>query len=152
MTQLRLIALDTPEVTVLSAHLQDAVVKVGDMAYSPRDKRFVVHANRFNWRADGTTFNGGRRNTGERRRAALRIERVTHVQSQGFDSKDRSTVLSILAVVFTPNPDPALAPSGTLDIICAAKASLRLSVECVEMVLEDLGPAWEASRVPEHGA
>ena len=145
MSLLKLIALDAPDVTILSAHLQDAVVKVSDMAYSPHDKRFVVHANRYNWPIDG-----GRRSGGERRRSALRIERVTAAQSQGFDANDRSTVLEVLAILFMPDPNPALAPAGTFSIVCAGGASLRLIVECVEMVLEDLGPAWQASGQPTH--
>ena len=145
MAQLRLIALDAPDVTVLSAHLQDAVLKVADIAYSSRDTRLVAHVNRFNWlpaKAQSAK--------GERRRAALRIERVTHVQTQGFDRADRSTVLSLLAVTFTPDPDPARAPAGIVTLVCSANRALRLSVECPELVLEDLGPAWAANATPKH--
>jgi len=150
MPQLRLIALDAPDVTIISAHLQDAVVKVGDMAYSPRDKRFVIHGNRFNWPVDGGAKTPGASKTGERRRSALRIERVTSVKSQGFDRDARGTVLSVLAVLFEPDPSPDMIPAGAVSIVCAGGASLRLDVECVERVLEDLGPAWEASAVPSH--
>ena len=152
MAQLRLIALDAPDVTIISAHLQDAVAKVGDMAYSPRDKRFVIHCNRFSWQADDSGKRAGASKTGERRRAALRIERATSVKSQAVDRAGRGTVLSILAVLFEPDPNPDLAPAGVVTIVCAGGASLRLGVECVEMVLEDLGPAWEASAVPTHEA
>ena len=143
MTLLKLIALDAPEVPVISAHLQDAVVRVTDMAYSPRDKRFVLMCNRFHRDpADPKS------RAGERRRAAFRIEGVRSVQSQGFDLSSKAAVLSILAVLFVV--DPATAPSGTLTLMCAGNAAVRLSVDCVEMALEDLGPAWEAGRRPMH--
>ena len=145
MALLKLIALDPADLPVLSAHLQDAVVRAGDMAFDARNRRFGLHCNRFDWQAEQQDHSAR-----ERHRSALRIERVTQVQSQGFDPKTRTEVLSILALVFTPDPDPARAPQGTLTIVCAGGASLRLSVECVELVLEDLGPVWQASGVPVH--
>ena len=145
MALLRLIALDAAELPVLSAHLQDAVVKTADLALDSRDKRFVLHANRFNWQAEVANPH-----VRERRRSALRIEGVKAVQVQGFDPKDRSVVLSILAVTFVPDPDASHAPAGVLTLVCAGQAALRFHVECVELVLEDLGPVWQASAIPVH--
>ncbi len=145
MTLLKLIALDPTDVSVVSLHLQDAVVRVADMAYSPRDNRFALMCNRYH-RGDGDP----KKTAGERRRAALRIERVTGVQSQGVDLKSSATVLAVLAVLFAAHPDPAVAPAGTLTLVCAGNATVRLAVECVEMVLEDLGPAWQPGHRPMH--
>ena len=63
---LRLIALDADDVTVVASHLQDAVGVVGDMAYQPRERRFVMLLNRYDWAeaaADPGSlgFGGGRR-------------------------------------------------------------------------------------------
>ena len=49
MPDLKLIALDTEDLNVLSAHLQDAVLRVADMAYLPKERRFAVILNRFDW-------------------------------------------------------------------------------------------------------
>ena len=49
MAELKLIALDADDLAVISAHLQDAVLKVGDVAYLPREKRFAAMGNRFDW-------------------------------------------------------------------------------------------------------
>ena len=49
MADLKLIALDADDLAVISAHLQDAVLQVGDIAYLPKDKRFAAIANRFDW-------------------------------------------------------------------------------------------------------
>jgi hypothetical protein len=143
MTLVKIIALDVPDVPVMSAHLQDAVVRVADMAYSARDKRFALMCNRFHRDAADP-----KNAAGERRRAAFRIEGVKSVQSQGFDLGSKAAVLSILAVLFTA--DPAAAPAGTLTLVCAGNAAVRLAVDCVEMALEDLGPAWEARHKPLH--
>src|SRR5262245_5336536 len=49
MPELTLIAFDADDLSVISAHLQDAVLKVGDVAYLPREKRFAAVGNRFDW-------------------------------------------------------------------------------------------------------
>ncbi|MEC9245508.1 MAG: DUF2948 family protein, partial [Pseudomonadota bacterium] len=42
MDFLKLVALDDVDLGILSAHLQDAVVKVGDLAFEPSNRRFAV--------------------------------------------------------------------------------------------------------------
>lgn len=147
MPLLKLIALDAHDVTILSAHLQDAVMRVSDIDFSARDRRLVVLVNRFHWPIEPVA---GKRPPPERRRSALRVEGVKGAQSLGFAPSDRTHVLELLAVVYTPDADPGLAPAGAVTFFCAGGASLRLSVECVEMAVEDLGPSWQATRQPEH--
>ena len=73
MSPLKLIALDEADLEIVSSHLQDAVGRVGDMAYIPSKKRFAALLNRFDWeRAES----GNGRKDFRRRRAALRFERV----------------------------------------------------------------------------
>ena len=38
---------DAEDLGVISAHLQDAVLRVGDMVYLPDEKRFVAHRQSF---------------------------------------------------------------------------------------------------------
>ena len=147
MAPLKLIALEPSDLTIVSAHLQDAVAKVGDMTFSKAAQRFVALSNRLIRDPEGTMPGAG-----ERRRTALRIDRVTHAQVQGFTPADRSTVLEILTLTFTPHADPAQAPAGVITVVCAGDASVRLDVECVEVVMEDLGPAWSAAAIPQHDA
>ena len=51
MDRLKLIALDREDIEVVSAHLQDAVVKAADIRWRPAEKRVVVALNRFDWEA-----------------------------------------------------------------------------------------------------
>lgn len=145
-TPLRLIALDADDVTVVASHLQDAVGVVGDMAYQPRERRFVALLNRYDW----AEANADPSSRGVRRRSALRIERVTAAQVQGLDLKAKGEVLSVLTVLFEPDADIAKAPAGQLTLVLAGRRAIRLAVECVELQLEDLGPVWAARTVPRH--
>jgi len=42
MEELKLVALDRDDIEVMSAHLQDALVKVADVLWRPREHRFVM--------------------------------------------------------------------------------------------------------------
>ena len=49
---------DAEDLNVISAMFQDAVVKVGDFAYLPQERRFALVANRFLWENAGTKRHG----------------------------------------------------------------------------------------------
>lgn len=145
MPDLKLIAFDAEDLAVLSAHLQDAVMVVGDLAYVPRDRRFVALTNRFDWM--GALQKG---ETGQdvfaRRRAGLRIERVQSAQLQGINLGDKERVLSLLAISY----EAASAPAGHVTLHFSEGGAIRLTVECIEVGLADLGAAWEAESQPQH--
>jgi hypothetical protein len=142
--RLRLIALDTEDLAILSAHVQDAVLKVGEMSWIPQEKRFVLAMNRFAWEHAGKGAH--RRRDYQRRRSALHFERVEAVRSAGIDRDGNDAVLELLAVRFEPRENPA----GDVLLDFAGGATIRLSVECLEAQLADLGPAWSTPLLPRH--
>lgn len=144
---LKLIALDAEDLSVISVHMQDAVLQVGDMAYLPKDRRFVAIANRFDWpSAAHMDLNQSDRRQYLRHRTALRFERVSSAKVTGIDLTDKRQTISILALQFTETTSPA----GVLTIICAGGAAIRLDVECLEIELKDLGAVWAAKAMPQH--
>lgn len=143
MDLLKLIALDADDLAVVSAHVQDAVAKVGDLTYQPGEKRFVVPMHRFVWEIDAGTF---RKPHNERRNSVLHFERVLGARAIGIDREKRHEVLELLAVRF----EPATEPAGTIELTFAGGGAIRLDVEVVEARLADLGGAWEASSRPRH--
>lgn len=149
MTPLKLIALDAEDLAVISAHLQDAVVRVGDMAYLPRQRRFAAVLNRFDWLGAVAALQKGVAPSGERRRAGLRIERVAKAQLLGIDLNKRNAFQSLLALTFVSAG--ADDPAGRIRLDFAGGAAILLEVECIECELKDLGAAWRAKRVPDHG-
>ncbi len=142
--RLRLQALDADDLAVVSAHVQDAVLRVGDVLWLPSEKRFVVAMNRFAWetRPQRRFFS----KTYERRRAVLHFDRVLAAASSGVEKTRRDAVLSLLAVTFEPGD----APSGDVVLAFAGGPTIRLSVECIEARLSDLGPAWATAHAPRH--
>jgi hypothetical protein len=145
MPDLKLIALDAEDLAIVSAHLQDAVLKVADMTFLPREKRFAAVANRFDW-VEAIGSEAAQDRPYARRRTALRFERVLGAQVHGLDLKNKGAVVSLLAVSF----EPGAPPEGHVTLQFADGAAVRLHVECIETELRDLGPVWEARSRPKH--
>lgn len=142
MKPLRLAALDEEDLKVVSAHVQDAVMKVGDIDYQPGANRLLLPVNRFAWEIPQRFF----RRHNERRNAVLQFDRVTAMRSSGFDRGDKDAVLAMLAINF----EETEAPSGLVEIVFSGDAAIRLDVECIEARLTDLGAAWQAASRPAH--
>ncbi len=142
MPVLKLLALDAEDLQVMSAHVQDAVLRVGDIDWRAAEKRVVIAMNRFVWEAPKRLF--GRHD--ERRRAALHFDRVLAVKTAGIDRGQPAEVLSLLAIRFEQTD----APAGYVDLVFSGGATMRLDVECIEAQLSDIGGAWEATSRPAH--
>lgn len=140
MTDLKLLALDAEDLEVVSAHVQDAVIRTADMGYAKGDRRFALLMNRFDWSDDQ------KRGKGLRKRAALHFEAVTNASYAGFDPASAEGVVNLLNVHFEPTD----APSGVVELRLAGGGTIRLSVDYLEARLADLGAAWAASGKPKH--
>jgi len=143
MDLLKLAALDEEDLSIISAHVQDAVMKIGELKFQKREKRFAIVMRRFAWEKEKKGFF---RRHHERRLSALNFDRVLAARSAGIDLNKPDEVLSLLAIRFVPGK----APSGTLELAFSGGATIHLDVECIEARLSDLGAAWETPVRPRH--
>jgi hypothetical protein len=141
MEPVKFVALDRDDLEVVSTHLQDALVKVADIMWRPRENRLIVSLSRFDWLAAQAT-----RPELRRCQCALRFERVKSAKCRSVNPAGKDTVLNLLAVEFTMTDSPA----GVVTLIFSGGALLRLEVECLEAELADLGPSWPTSERPVH--
>ncbi|MBM3609770.1 MAG: DUF2948 family protein [Alphaproteobacteria bacterium] len=137
---LRLMAFDSADLEVISAHVQDALVRVAGMTYRARERRFVLMASRFDW----LSVQSG---APQRSECGLHFDHVEAVAFQGFDRSDGQRVLNLLSINFHPGD----APSGEVVLTFSAEAAIRLKVECLDAQLNDLGLRWKTRRKPGHG-
>jgi hypothetical protein len=93
MDLLRLVALDQEDLAVLSAHLQDAIVRVGDLTFLPSEHRFALAARRFDWEA-------GASEPPRRRLTGLHFERVLAARTKDLPRENTDAVLNLLAITF----------------------------------------------------
>jgi len=133
---LRLLAQDAEDLEVISAAMQDAVLKVGDIAFEAKARRLTIAFNRYRWEAGGD----------ERVRAGLQLGGVLGVQTRKIRRSARDAVLELLAMTFTPGETPG----GVVTLSFAGGGDIRATVECIEAVLADVSTPWSTRRKPAH--
>jgi hypothetical protein len=144
MNALKLVALDDQDLSIISAHVQDAVMKVSDLEFLPSVKRFVLTMNRFVWEAKSGFF----RQHNERRQSVLHFDRVLAAKTSGIARDKPAEILSLLAISFVALDKPA----GIVELIFSGGGAIMLDVECIEARLADVSGAWEATSRPVHRA
>ncbi len=136
---LRLLAEDAEDIQIISAALQDAVGRVGDIHYEPEARRLTLVFNRFLWERQEASRGG-------RVRSALQFGGVLGVKARKLKREPKDAVVELLAVDFKPGE----APAGTVLLSFAGGADLALEVECLDAVLADVSQPWPTRRSPSH--
>ena len=130
---------DEDDLIVLSGLAQDMVVRVADMAYVAKARRFVVMGQRFCWEAAST-------DNPARIRSALRAESVTSVRARGFSPFESDVVLNLLSIRTQPSENGC-----QIDLLFSDDKSVRLQAEALDLWLEDVGQAYPVKSTPDHG-
>lgn len=141
---LKLRAVDTGDLAVIAAMLQDALAPIGDIAFLADEGRFVMALNRFRWEAEGegqARDSEGRPH--ERVHAGLCFERVKSVHYRNIDRGDRSRFLELLTIA---------CDEGRVVLHFAEGAAIRLEVDELACYLGDLDEPWPTAWRPEHEA
>ena len=129
VSQARLIALDEDDLAVISAHVQNATLEVGDIVWRQDNKRLVIGMTRLDWEQSLQGVEEPRRLL-----SALRFDRVLACKSREIDLQSTEP-MTLLGIEFHSD-DP---PGGSVILILAEGGALRLEVECLECELADLG-------------
>lgn len=133
---LQLLAEDQEDLAVISAALQDAVAKVGDISFEAKARRLTIAFNRYRWEA------GAR----QRVRSALQLGGALEVQARKIRRDRKEAVLELLAIGFEPEEPPG----GLLTLSFAGGGDLRVRLECIDAVLADISQPWPTPRAPAH--
>lgn len=138
---LRLIAEDSTDLEVISAALQDAVARAGNIRYRARARHFEIEFNRYRWEAEDSGRPAGRI------RSLLAVDGVLSVRARGLTKSDPDLVVSLLQITFTPHGEP---PGGVVTLTLAGDGELVLEVEALDVTLLDSDYAWPTRRRPDH--
>ncbi|MCY3995556.1 MAG: DUF2948 family protein [Rhodobacter sp.] len=138
---LRLRALGSEDLQVISALAQDAVFPASEMAWRSGERRLAILLNRFRWEDRG-------RAEPERVRSVLVIDEVVGVRSQGIKPGDRTLILSLMSLGFEPGEDG----TGTVLLTLAGDGAVSADVEALDITLRDVTKPYTApSRsIPKH--
>lgn len=153
--RIKLKARDAGDLEVLAACLQDAVVRVADMTWLPREKRFVLVATRFRWETEpeaapppepgeDASFAQAAR-LFSRVNCGLAFDRVTAVRTRDLDRQRREQLLNLLTLKAETDGRGAV-----IRLIFSAGAEVRLECAGIAAYLEDLGQSWPTQWRPSH--
>jgi hypothetical protein len=131
---LRLLAEDADDLHIISAALQDAIMRPVDIVWEPPARRVTLQLSRFCWECGGT-----------RVMSAMQFGDVISVKSRRLP-RGPEHALELLAMDF----EPAEAPGGRVTLMFAGGGDLRIDVECLDAVLTDLSERWPARVAPTH--
>jgi len=139
---LKLIAKTEEDLRVVSAHLQDSIVSVGDIANLKKNNIFLIQLNRFMWEdVEKGVF---RKN--KRIRTVLKFENVLSVLSRNINQTKKDKFLDFLAIETNITPDN----NYEMKIIFAGDSIIRVISEVIEVTLDDQGEAWDTKNKPKH--
>ena len=140
--KLKLIARTESDLQVVSAHLQDSIVNVSDIANLKKNKIFLIQLNRFMWEdVEQGVF---RKN--KRIRTILKFENVLKVVSKNFDHLKKDKFLDFLTIETIKTPDN----NYEMKIIFAGDSIIKILSEIIEVTLDDQGEAWNTKNKPKH--
>ena len=139
---LKLIAKTEEDLKVVSAHLQDSIASVSDIASLKRNKIFIMQLNRFMWEdVEKGVF---RKN--KRIRTILKFENVLKVFSKNINQQKKDNFLDFLAIETIRMPDN----NYEMKITFSGDSIIRIISEVIEVTLDDQGDAWETKNKPKH--
>ena len=137
-----MIARTEEDLRVVSAHLQDSIVSVSDIASLKKNKIFLMQLNRFMWEdVEKGVF---RKN--KRIRTVLKFDNVSDVFSKNINQLNKDNFLDFLAIETNIMPDN----NYEMKIIFAGDSVIRVISEVIEVTLDDQGDAWDTKNKPKH--
>ena len=139
---LKLIAKTEEDLRVVSAHLQDAIVNVSDVANLKKNKIFLMQLNRFMWEdVEKGVF---RKN--KRIRTVLKFENVINAHSKNIYQSKKNKFLDFLTIETNQMPDN----NYEMKIVFAGDSIIKIIAEVIEVTLDDQGEAWDTKNMPKH--
>ena len=139
---LKLIARTEEDLRVVSAHLQDSIASISDIANLKKNKIFLMQLNRFMWEdAEKGVF---RKN--KRIRTVLKFDNILKVYSKNINQVKKENFLDFLAIESSQMPDN----NYEMKIIFAGDAIIKIITEVIEVTLDDQGDAWDTKNKPKH--
>ena len=139
---LKLIARTDEDLRIISAHLQDSIVKTTDIASLKKNKIFLMQLNRFMWEdVEKEIF---RKN--KRIRTILKFDNVIEVNSKNISQKSKDKFLDFLAIESIQMPDN----NYEMKLIFSGDSVIRIVAEVIEVTLDDQGEPWDSKNKPKH--
>lgn len=137
---LKLLAKDLEDLTILAAHLQDALLPLISMVYEPEKATFSMLANRFCWEHPPLVHEEGP--IYHRIHAGLCFHNVDKVHHRNLDRTGDQRFMSFLTF---QQPTPNM-----VHLICSRGSEIRIETKDLHCQLGDIHDPWPTRQKPMH--
>ena len=139
---LKLIGKNQEDLKIISAYTQDSIVAVKDMVFLQQSRIFIMLINRFMWE----DVEKGMFRQNRRIRSVIKFEEVLKVKSREINQKNKNKRLECLTIKCNEISNN----NYEIKFFFSGNGIITLISEAVEVVMDDLGKAWNVKHIPEH--
>ena len=143
LSGVKLVAEDREDLVALSSFVQDAILRVGDIAFLPNSRRLALTLNRFCWERPSERIGG--REVYRRVTAGLNVQSALAVKARGIDRSNPEGLLYVLSLRLEDHEN-----QHVIEFTFAGGGTLRVEVETVDVSLVDLDGGWLTEAKPKH--
>ena len=138
---LKLFVQNIEDLKIISAYSQDSLSAVKDIVFLKENRTFIMMINRFMWeKVETDNFEKSKRI-----RCAIKFADVLRVISKKINQKNKDRLLEFLTIECNKTSN-----NYEIKIVFAGDGIITLISEAIDVVMQDLGDAWDVKHVPKH--
>ena len=144
--KLSLVAQNEEDLVVISTLCQDSIIKVANIKWAKKSKRFYLLINRFCWELNDLSKK--KSSNMLRINSLMSFNSVLSVKSAGIQQNNNSDITSLLTI----NYNFFNFEKQAIDLIFSGNSQISLNIECIDVFLKDISEPFEGttSKQPKH--
>jgi len=144
--KLSLVAQNEEDLVVISTLCQDSIIKVANIKWAKKSKRFYLLINRFCWELN--ELSKKKSSNMLRINSIMSFNSVLSVKSAGIQQNNNSDITSLLTI----NYNFFNFEKQAIDLIFSGNSQITLNIECIDVFLKDISEPFEGttSKQPKH--
>ena len=144
--KLSLVAQNEEDLVVISTLCQDSIIKIANIKWAKKSKRFYLLINRFCWELNDLSKK--KSSNMLRINSLMSFNSVLSVKSAGIQQNNNSDITSLLTI----NYNFFNFEKQAIDLIFSGNSQISLNIECIDVFLKDISEPFEGttSKQPKH--
>ena len=144
--KLSLTAQNEEDLVVISTLCQDSIIKIANIKWAKKSKRFYLLINRFCWELNDLSKK--KSSNMLRINSLISFNSVLSVKSAGIQQNNNSDITSLLTI----NYNFFNFEKQAIDLIFSGNSQISLNIECIDVFLKDISEPFEGttSKQPKH--
>ena len=142
MEKLRIQAMDSEDLEIISTYLQNGITTISDLKFLPSFKRFIIVFSRFMWEETK-----GKLSRNKRIRSIVDFSNVVSAQSRYISQNDKDKILEFVGFSESSKFNKKH-ETDILHLLFSGGGMIQLEIELLSCKLTDYGKPWYTGRKP----